>query len=706
MKRARRASRLWPWLLAVGVSVGPGVLAAGCGDDDEGTSGEPEVSGRFVVLTTSAHEAVVKDFLDLSPIEGAVVAARVDPARELGRGSGEVRVALVDDGRCAGCYRVEGSAGRYTVKGGGVLGVQYGLAQLLEEMGVRFFHPWRSHVPATLASPDASVELGRDHQPEMELRGLHLHTLHPIESYFDLWEPGEASLAGARRLIDWTVKNRGNHIQWPALNNIKKQPAHEAWRAHTRAILDYAHQRGVTVGIGVQLYGTSSLQLSLTLLPSATAVEPEQTMRENLSIVTDGLPFDQLSLAFGEFSKSNPDGFVNAVNLARKVQLQQLPQAGMHAIIHVGNYPDLRINYQGESLLYYFLVKYVDPSIVPWVHTVMYYNLFEDAGGAYLHDQFDEHRAYTVQRLQAGQPVAYQPESAYWVAFDNSVPTYLPLYLRSRHVDVAQLRAAAGTPLRQHVLFTSGWEWGYWQNDYATLRLNYELPGDWRALTTQMFAPWGASGQALSDSINALADVQHDALLENRLAAYLAGRDSVIDVGAKVGKIAAPDRVAFSALASMSEAERTDFETRVVAPLEALAQATEAQRAAAAQASLAGAERFQAEVVDGMEITARRATFVAAAYRAALAGARGQPTASFLATMEQELTAAQAIVARRHADLHSPRGAQLFTEGPNATAYAAGYLIEAHTLCYWRRERWQVRGLLLGEAGKDPSCVP
>src|SRR6185503_18193487 len=101
--------------------------------------------------------------------------------------------------------------------------------------------------------------------------------------------------------------------------------------------------------------------------------------------------------------------------------------------------------------------------IVPQVHTVMYYDLFEDAGGAYHHQDFAEHRAFLFDRLRTGLPVTYKPETAYWVAFDNSVPMYLPLYVRSRWLDLdrihAQAAAAGHADLAEHVLFSSGWEW-------------------------------------------------------------------------------------------------------------------------------------------------------------------------------------------------------------------------------------------------------
>jgi hypothetical protein len=64
----------------------------------------------------------------------------------------------------------------------------------------------------------------------------------------------------------------------------------------------------------------------------------------------------------------------------------------------------------------------------------------EDAGGAYAHDTFDEHRAFLEENLAAGETVGYFPETAFWVAFDNSGPTYLPLYVRSRWTDLAAFR--------------------------------------------------------------------------------------------------------------------------------------------------------------------------------------------------------------------------------------------------------------------------
>ena len=65
--------------------------------------------------------------------------------------------------------------------------------------------------------------------------------------------------------------------------------------------------------------------------------------------------------------------------------------------IHVGD--DLTVTYNDQEMIYYFLAAYADSNITPWVHTVMFYNLFERAGGAYHHEEFDQHRRFLLNRL-------------------------------------------------------------------------------------------------------------------------------------------------------------------------------------------------------------------------------------------------------------------------------------------------------------------
>jgi hypothetical protein len=541
------------------------------------------------------------------------------------------------------------------------------------------------------------------------VRGLRPHTIHPIEAYWAFWEPSDDSLARAKRIIDWTVKNRGNYVEWVALDDISISSDRAAlWKPHTKAIVDYAHARGITVGIGIQLYQTASLQNGYTLLSKFGGPSDQGTIEDGLSMLFDAAPFDVVDLSFGEFSGNDPANFITSLNMVSTGIAKVRPGAKLAATVHVGNYPNLYVDYMGEHILYYFLVKYADPPIVPWIHSVMYYDLFEDAGGAYLYDEFTDHRQFLLDRLAKGQPIGYFPETAYWVAFDDSVPTYLPLYARSRFVDLQKIRDAAtsmGSPnLDEHYIFSSGWEWGYWQQDYATLRMSHTLPSAWGDEYTEMFAPWGAAGQTLSQKIIALGEAQHDSLMGQRLAAYLAGRDDVIDVGATHGTVSQPARPAFGDVIAMSSADRQTFAMNVVAPLDALAKTT-AQLASDVAALGLGDDPWVSEIIDGMQVDADRTAFAHAVWAAAVSLGDGQGDGGHLAEADAALADAKNVVAHRHAHLHDSSAARLTQRVDNSTLYKYGYLFEADTLCYWQRERTQIGNAAQGTSATVPPCI-
>ena len=685
--------------LLLTVTVAGLVLPAGCG-----TPGN-----RITIYVVPEFSGAVGSFVEFTPYEDMRVVESEDPAADATSGGG-IRVALVSDLSCTECYRIDTAGEGYAVHAGDVLGLQYGLAHFLESLGFRFFHPFNTFVPGRFADPAKTVPFGETFTPDMSQRGFQLHTLHPIEALYAFWEPGGTHLEDARRIGDWIIKNRGNFVQWVALENIQDDPSLVAsWREHTAAILADFHQRGLRVGIRIQLDGETNLQSAFDLLDETT-VDPRTDMEMRLGVLLDGLPFDSVGVAFGEFFATDPDTFLDSVNMVYDVLQELSPGIDVTAQVHVGD--DLRIDYMGMNLLYYFLVQYADPGIIPWIHTVMYYNLFDDAGLAYEHEDFAEHRAYLLDRIVAGEPVAYYPETAYWVAFDNSVPTYLPLYVHSRWIDldgIAAEAAALGAPagLDRHILFTSGWDWGYWQNDYASLRMSYSLPASSEDPLTDMFAPWGATGATLSRAVGDLARIQHRYLIVQRLAAYLAGRDSIIDLGDTIGIHSQPDRPSFNEVVAMTPGERATFVATVVAPLDAFATEMAEVHARVADltpASVLGGDEWFDEVRDGIEVTLARARFIHAVYAAAVAFAETGSDDGWLATAETELEVGRGAVTRRHSALHYPYPDEILLPRPNDTIYPFGYLEKADTLCYWERELAQIRILVEGDGSPPSSC--
>jgi hypothetical protein len=621
-----------------------------------------------------------------------------------------VRVALVTDQSCGECYELKGSQWSFEVHAGGLLGIQYGLAELLEAMGFRFFHPWESKAPGVFQLPDKSGAFGHLFTPQMTRRGLHLHTLHPIEGYYAFWEPGSSQLQDARRISDWLVKNRGNYLEWSALDNILQDAQTQAdWQSHTAAILADAHQRGLQVGLGFEMFGTANLQLSYVALDTETETDPKSSVDQRLHTVLDGLPFDTIDISFGEFSGTDPNVFLQSLNLISQELGTIAPGTELAATIHMDASASLQVTYMGETLPYYFLVQFADPRIVPWIHSVMYFDLFQNADGAYGYQDFSQHLGYLQNRLKASQAVAYYPESAYWIAFDDSVPTYLPVYMRSRWLDMSQLQSQATQggygPLTQHVLFSSGWEWGYWQNDYATLRMNFGLPASWDVEVQNMLEPWGSEGAALAKQIAALGELQSHALIDQALAPYMAGRDAVIDVGATMNIVSQPPRPAFSDVAAMTADDRAAFQTSVLGPLSDLQSGIEAIQAAVGAIGLDRSDPWLGETLDGIDVDVDRTRFINALYQAVASFAAQGSDGGWLAKADAAMSDAQTIVSRRHSHLHYPNGGFLTQPTDNATLYQYGYLYEADTLCYWQRESFQAKSVVTGQSMAAPSCV-
>ena len=665
---------------------------------------------------TRMVELVGDDRLTVSVESASVAQAEKDE---------DLAIVIEPAGECEECYILRDEDGAFQVEGGGLLGKQYGLAHLLELYGYRFPHPFQARLPAVLPREldGDHPDLLRVHSPEQSLRGLHLHTLHPIEGLFGFWEPVPGGVEGddlarVEAVVDWVVKNRGNHLQWVGLDDIEPGgAAQEAWLARAIAANEAAHARGLSTGLGVQLFGSGNLQNAFDLLDSDPGDREGrlEAMAARWALVTPA-GFDVYDLSFGEFFGEDPQSFIDAATLARQSLAEADPEAEMSAVVHVGDSEEQRVEYppkSGETMIYYMLAQYVEDTILH-VHTVMYYNLYDDAGEAYHHDDFAEHRALLQDQLQQGERVAYFPESAYWVAFDNPVPLFLPLYVKSRHQDIATLRAdalAGGyADLDEHVLFSTGWEWGYWQNDAFTLRMGYSLPQDWGDLYRDWFAVDGTEGLALAEAAVTLAEAQHSALIQGRGAAYLAGRDAAMDVGFGAGIVAAPDRVELAELAALPAQARADFQVSTLDPLRAL-EATTTQVLASVEAlDLVRTDPWAQELRDGVEIDLYRVRFVLGLYDAVLAGAEGGDpavglAAEYLAAADTAWQAARVVVDRRHAALHDPLGGTLIDDGvENATIYDYGYLLRAEELCFWERERIQAARLLEGSEEQVPSC--
>jgi hypothetical protein len=630
-----------------------------------------------------------------------------DPASEVATtGDGTTRIAVVLDSSIAHeSYQLETAAHGFVVRGGDVLGEQYGLAALLEAMGVRFFHPDESFVPATLATPDASI-FGAVVTPEVAERGFMPWTLHPIESFFVLWEPSDAHLREAQRIVDWTVKNGTDFFTYPALDNIANSASDQAaWAAHTRAIVDYAHMRGLRVGLGVQLFGGASLQRALTLVP--TGADPTTSIERRLATFSS-IPFDSVQLTFGEFSGMDPQTFIDTLNMGYATIERVMPGVSVTATVHVGNFASTQVTYMGMTMPYYELVRFADPHVVPWIHTVFDFDLFEPTSDAYGLTDFSRQRGYLFDRLSAHQPVTYNPEDAYWITYDDSVPLYLPLYVGSRLYDLQQIRAqapAGSAPLGSHVIFSSGWEWGYWQNDWAVMHMTRHLPIDARTLYHQMLDPV-PNGTAVADIVADLIDIEHRAFIDQQLSGYTAGTDASFSVGLAMGVWSEPPHPSFADVQAMSATDRAAFRANVVGPLTTLRSDLMGIEARLAALSIDPNDPWLGEIVDGVHTTRLRVDDAAVLWGGAADLADGMTIEGALTRLTAIEGEETTLVAQRLAHFHAPNGAELTAETRRSVLlYQYGYLRHANDLCFYRRDRIQLANLAHGTSDVVPGCV-
>ncbi|MCX7944527.1 MAG: hypothetical protein N2746_08470 [Deltaproteobacteria bacterium] len=608
-----------------------------------------------------------------------------------------VNLHLYRTDKCSECYyytyTYDNDVFNIYIYGDYPLGIQYGIYAILEMLGYRFLSPYKGHYPNGIVVSEFEKQLEKDiskvFTPSMGIRGLHLHTLHPIEALYDVWLGSDTN--NAFRIVDWLIKIRGNYIQWVALKDILKDERYFEWKIKTQKIIEYAHKRGVKVGINCLVFAASSLQ-------NGYVVEEKSDL-----VFLKELDFDFFNLSFGEFIGTDPSRFISKVQAIVKDLKDVKPSISVTGTIHVGNFDNLWVEHNGEKMLYYFLIKYVE-DVIPFVHTVMYFNLIEPSVGAYNHKTFKEHREFLIDYLSKEKKVVYKPESAYWVAFDNSVPLYLPVYLRSRYLDIELMNSKCISDLCKrnsgHVIFTSGWEWGYHQTDYLSTRISYRLSRSLKEEISNMFAPLGDHSEKIAAIVYELSEMQAEFLIGKRLAPYYAGVDAWVELGHKSGIIGQPDRIMVEEVNTLLGERREAFKKNVIENLKLFSEEMKAlyERLQGIKKDIKN--EFIDEVVDGIEIDYFRSVFVYNVYAAVFF-----KDTKYLSIAEDALDVASNIVSKRHGRLFYPNRDLILFPNENPTIYKFGYLKQPDQLCLFKRDLIKAKNVLNNGSEKVPSCI-
>ena len=575
------------------------------------------------------------------------------------------------------------------------LGNQYAVYEILRRLGFEFFHPKQLHLPASIAPLTAHFD--QTFEPDYEMRGMHVHTMHPVPYMFTLLDvkdyPGSEAidnLAEARSYIDWLVANRQNYFQWCLLDTIDV----EAWLDYARRVVAYAHSRGIRVGIDAPL---QFIQQNAYALAPVFFLPWKPQVNRNLELLMQ-VDWDYLNVEMGT-AEAIPVSDTQTVEMLDYVASRlwdDYDRTRLTVKIHcttgqkAPHYGNINFN---------FIPQFCNPHVGILPHTVQFYDLYGPAP-TYGNENFHDLRDFMLEQAALGErEVFYYPETAYWITFDNSVPLFLPEYVYARWADLNRLRE---TGVDGQVNFHTGWEWGYWLNNWAAASFAFDAASPWESQIRKFTAIFGAAAPAVQALLEDLIRDQVTRLRDGNLIAYLIGHNAATDFGDRVAHtFFMPQRVDFRDIWQMSAEDLLAFEAATIPTLRELASSCEmfSARAEAIEPSVpAGVRQWYDEILNGMRVTALRAQMVRRLYEGTVLrrklelglSANGEEEASALFQEARSITdRARAVVACQQALYRWP--VELLSGGGfrNPSAYSYGYLYTTADLFYWEREMAQ-----------------
>jgi hypothetical protein len=668
------------------------VAASRCADVDSPTSVVVHVEAS---LAPSARPALADLVADLARITASEVIVTAEPAppctpREVHVtvGSSPALAAqdyTIDETRCGTGHVVR-------LRGGGPASSQWAMYELLEALGVRYFHPERTLHPSAARWPAEPLAVRAS--PDVRRRSMHVHTTHPVELSAPLDERGLDMAGYQRRWIDWSVKQRQTLVDGWDLERVGT----------------YAFDRGFPRAVGLNLLNAQQGRRPV-LDPDDPRPEDEQlaaAIDAQLAPVP-GLPAPvMLGVEFNpsEFTVVDERRTVERLGFIADRVAERWPGVEVWTINHGTAQPPGPV----FGMRFYDLPALAPTSLGVSVHPLMLYDLDRPAP-VYGNRDFHALRDWLIAEAPRRR-IRYYPEASWWLTFDLPVPLYLaPATIEARDHDLQRLRPLLATRddaeagVIGHHLFTSGQEWGYWMVDYCTARMAWEVRLGWEGCLDHVVSAL-AEPDVLGRVLREVARRQARDLRDPDVLRMLVGSDGETELGARAGIAVHPLPPSPEEVVTWSDAEVAELRTRSLAPLAAMAADYDAWADAVA-ATLAAQDSQQApwvrEMRDGLRIVALRARHSLRIYEAVLAWRAGDAGAARAALRDAEdLTQAATVVVReREADYRYPPALQIAGDEagspgavPNRTVYPYRVLSRTHRLYYWHRPDRQVAALL------------
>ncbi len=569
-----------------------------------------------------------------------------------------------------------------------VEGISCGLYGFLQEkIGFKFIHPRETVIPVfTQWIQDKKIDWTAE--PRFNKRGFHLHTMHPLELTEQLLdETYPNALNDVKEYIDWLARNGQNYFEF----NLQEDVNRKEWIPHAKAFVEYAHQRGIKVGVDLSLHMIQQKAFQLY----KGAGNKKKQIDKNMAWLNQ-VDWDQWSM---EFSKTE----FNSGNVKKKMELQlhvtkQLTEKYGIKLMgrkHVVK-PSEELGKAKSHKVYEMTEeeKVLDASRGILMHTVMFYSSVEEKAPVYRNENL-RHIYEGLVEEQKVRETWYYPESAYWITFDNSVPMTLLPYLNARLEDI---KVMDSLNVEGHLTFSSGWEWGYWLFDWSIARWSWSHTNngvEQENFPTQYLHDLFPDKE-VQQFFDDVTNLQQSFIKDQELIRYLCP-SSVTD------EFPAPYNLEFQPRPSMSykyisKKAPIDFLYYVrdsgirLGDKFYFANKSQVDKMRALDFSVVSHKNLLEELLDGIEITGLRAMHRASTleYLCSRNGKNvefGRPDFS-MAQAGYIRQNAQKIVDRREQNYRYPVES-LARKHKSHTAYEFGYLYPVSNLHFWKREEMQ-----------------
>ncbi|CAA6799230.1 MAG: FIG00680829: hypothetical protein [uncultured Aureispira sp.] len=411
--------------------------------------------------------------------------------------------------------RIEGHV-HLTLETPSFLGISFGLYGLLQEhLWFSFYHTKESIIPDLTFWP-LTEDFTWTARPRFGKKGFHLHSMHPLELTEPLLNPDcPNGIQQVKEYIDWLVRNQQNYFEF----NLLEQEDLERWVNYISPAVEYAHKRGILVGLDLSLHMTQQKAFMLYKNFPATLVAEKKQITQNLETLFMA-PWDVIAMEASttEFTQGNA-AKVQALQLYVTDLVKNKHHAHLAGRHHVVKKDKMLGKTSTETNTLTKEQESLDANRATFIHTVMFYGLVDQKAPVYGNENL-LHLLDVLKKEQKTRETWYYPESAYWITFDNSVPMLLTPYLETRLDDILLMDSL---DVEGHLTFSSGWEWGYWLIDWSIARWSWEHTFNDQVQKTRptQFLTDLFQNQTIVKHFNTLHTLQQKYIKDQELIRYL-----------------------------------------------------------------------------------------------------------------------------------------------------------------------------------------